>query len=161
MDVPSEKQPRTRVSEPKGYKHSGMTYYQPEMNVLVLELARKGKSWAQIARAVADQFDCAISSFYKWRQHGGEYEIKELTAIEAECYDLMKAYWDDVLDNHIIEEHMGPKLNTRAYVQMRSVRFREKETKSFEHSGADGSSIPVETSIVLVSASNVGQDSDS
>lgn len=125
-------------------KRSGRpTKYDPAMCERVIELAREGKSKAQIRRDLGIHH----STWADWTK-----EHPEFSAAVKESYDLAMAWWED---QGMKQMFRGMRFNATAYIFQMKNRFPAEYRDRQEHqvTGKDGG--PIQSEYTLPNLDNV------
>lgn len=103
-DQITEAETDEEITVEKSRKVNGRpTLYRPHYNELVVELAKKGYTFAQIC----SHLNIARFTLYQWAiDHPGFSNILD------QCREHAQSYMEKVALNHQVENKDGPKLNT-------------------------------------------------
>ena len=110
------------------------TNYRPEMCEEVVELAKLGKSYEQIASTMG----YSLRSFYEWRDIYPNFA----NAME-DAKQFEQQWWEDQAQAYMLEHKDSAKLNTGLWTRSMAARFPKKyrEATKTEISGAVGAQL--------------------
>ena len=110
------------------------TKYNPDMCFEVVELAKLGKSYEQIASTMG----YSLRSFYEWRDVCPEFSHAMDDAKQFE-----QQWWEDQAQAYMLEHKDSAKLNTGLWTRSMAARFPKKyrESTKTEISGVDGTQL--------------------
>ena len=106
--------------------HKGQTKYKATMPAELIEMFSRGKTRA----AFCARHSIARGTFDLWLAEYPEFaEAYEIAKLKAE------AWYDEVGEKHLTEEHEGPKLNTTLYSMIRRNRVEMTEHRKLKIAG--------------------------
>lgn len=114
--------------------------YHPDMKLMMLDLARQGKSLTQIAVRLSDEFNAPIiaDTIIGWEKTEGESYSKHLKL----CRTFTQAYHEDILAKMISGEIQASNPQITAQVTKLKTLFADwgDKAQKIEISGMDGTS---------------------
>lgn len=105
------------------------TTYRPEFCQVVIDCGKEGKSLTQMCAELMISKQC----FAEWREKYEEFGEACQIAI-----NFSQAWWENIGQNHIVENKDGPKVNAALYGRSMAARFPDdwRENSKVEHAGS-------------------------